>query len=234
MCIVGGISIYGSLSFVSFYSQPFYAIAILAFVIAIALLVKPLITKRTTIWFWLAASPLALFVCSSFGVLTTNYILDRGKEPVVWITFKGFEGSITPTAAKFYIDASLINNSAYKATLERVTYEVYCWGDHLCSAEITDAITIEEKKTWSDNVEIVSDNFSQETAAFLYESLEVKQGALPLQIRGSVRLRFGSTICEKPFEVDYLAHSRGPGWSIELEDFVNCNYKCHALPNKRY
>ena len=219
MCVVGGMSIYGSLSFVSFYSQSFYAIAILAFIVAAALLIKPLLTKRTTIWFWLVASPLVLFTCASFGVLTVNYILDTSKAPAVHITFKGFQGSVSPTAAEFHIDASLTNDSAYEATLERVSYEVYYGEDRIGSADRADLVTMREKKMWSDFVEVVCDNFTQETVTFLYESLEVYEGALPLEIRGSVRLRFGSTVSEKPFGVTYVANSRGPGWSIKLEDF---------------
>ncbi len=216
MVVVGGVSIYGSVSFVSFYSRPFCLVGIVALIIATALFGKPLITKRAMIWFWLVASPLVLFTSASFGVLAVNYILDRSKAPVAHITFKGFEGSLSPTAAKFHIDVSLENDSAYEATLERVTYEVYCGGGRIGSAERTNLLIIGEKKIWSGSVEVVSDDFTQETAALLYERLEVNEGSLPLQIRGSVRLKFGSTVCEKPFEVYYVARSRGPGWSITL------------------
>jgi len=219
MGIVGGMSIYESFSSVPFYSRPFCVVGIVALIIATALFGKPLITKRAMIWFWLVASPLVLFTSASFGVLAVNYILDTSKAPAVHITFKGFRGSVSPTAAEFHIDVSLTNDSAYEATLERVSYEVYYGEDRIGSADRADLVTIGEKKKWSDFVEVVCDNFTQETVTFLYESLEVYEGALPLEIRGSVRLRFGSTVSEKPFGVTYVANSRGPGWSIKLEDF---------------
>jgi len=201
MSIVGGVSLYGGVSFASFYSRPLYAIAILAFVVAIASFVIPLVTKRTTVYFWLVVSPLVLLACTSFGFLTVNYALDRSKEPGVRFGAIGFQDSITPTRAKFFVHAGFYeNDSAYKATLERVYYELYLEGDLIASAEWAEGLTIREKRLWGDWVEIVADNFSPETTAYLYERLVVNRSSLPLQVRGSCWLRYGSEFCQKTFE----------------------------------